>query len=261
MIKKHSVLWFYVFALIFTIILGATSQALCINFISKQYQTIVSLVLVQMAPALGTLIVFLWGKDKDCFKNMNWCPTKSMTSMLWLLLSFIIPAVIIAITAAIMSGYGKTYIPNSYPVRLLIMTVLGALIGCIGEEIGWRGFMQPSFNRKYSLFSSAVFTGVLWGAWHFGKLASYGILGYLLFILLTTEFSVMMAWIYSKANRNMICMVLFHLGINISSIFLLTGREGVLFYTVACTISTLICLVLVLADRKKFSTKLSSCEL
>jgi membrane protease YdiL (CAAX protease family) len=116
--------------------------------------------------------------------------------------------------------------------------------------------MQPSFNRKYSLFSSAVFTGILWGAWHFGKLASYGILGYLLFILLITEFSVMMAWIYSKSNRNMICMVLFHLGVNISSILLLTGREGIMFYTVACTISTLICLVLVLADREKFSSQL-----
>ncbi|MBW4829011.1 MAG: CPBP family intramembrane metalloprotease [Clostridiaceae bacterium] len=141
------------------------------------------------------------------------------------------------------------------------MIVLGALIGCIGEEIGWHGFMQPSFNRKYSLFSSAVFTGILWGAWHFGKLVSYGILGYLLFILLITEFSVMMAWIYSKSNRNMICMALFHLGINISSILLLTGREGIMFYTVACSISTLICLVLLLADREKFSTKLSSCEL
>ena len=41
-----------------------------------------------------------------------------------------------------MSVYGKIYIPNSYPVKLLIMTVLGALIGCIGEEIGWRGFIQ-----------------------------------------------------------------------------------------------------------------------
>ena len=58
----------------------------------------------------------------------------------------------------------------------------------------------------------------------------------------------------------MICMVLFHLGVNILSILLLTGREGIIFYTVACTISTLICIVLVLVDRKNFNTKLSSCE-
>lgn len=109
------------------------------------------------------------------------------------MLSFTIPVAIVGIASVIMSVFGKTYIPNSYSVKLLIMTVLGTLIGCIGEEIGWRGFMQPSFNRKYSLFSSAVFTGVLWGAWHFGKLVSCGVLAYLLFILLVTEFSVIMA--------------------------------------------------------------------
>ncbi len=136
MIKKHSAIWFYVFTLIFTIILGGISQTLCVNFIPEQYQTIVSLVLVQMAPTLGTLFVFLWAKDKDCFKNMNWCPIKNITSILWLLLSFIIPAAIVAITSVIMSVYGKPYIPNSYPRKLLIMTVFGALIGCVGEEIG-----------------------------------------------------------------------------------------------------------------------------
>ncbi len=109
------------------------------------------------------------------------------------MLSFTIPVAIVGIASVIMSVFGKTYIPNSYSVKLLIMTVLGTLIGCIGEEIGWRGFMQPSFNRKYSLFSSAVFTGVLWGAWHFGILVSCGVLAYLLFILLVTEFSVIMA--------------------------------------------------------------------
>lgn len=261
MIKKHSAIWFYVFTLIFTIILGGISQSLCVNFISKQYQLIVSLVLVQMSPALGTLFVSLWAKEKDYFDNINWWPSKNIASILWLLLSFITPVVIVAITSAIMSIYGKTYISNSYSVKLSIMTVLGTLIGCIGEEIGWRGFMQPFFNRNYSLFSSAVFTGILWGAWHFGKLASYGILGYLLFILLITEFSVIMAWIYSKSNGNMTCMVLFHLGVNISSILLLTGREGIMFYTIACTISALICLALVLVDWEKFNTKLSSLEL
>jgi uncharacterized protein len=261
MIKKHSVIWFYVFTLIFTIFLGGTAQAFCVKFVSKQYQTIVSLILIQMAPTLGALSICLWTKDRDCLKNMNWYPVKNIKSILWLILSFIIPVAIVASTSAIMSVFGKTYIPNGYPVKLLIITVLGAFIGCIGEEIGWRGFMLPVFNRKYSLFSSAAFTGILWGAWHFGKLLSYGLLGYLLFIVLITEFSVMMAWIYSKSNRSMLCMVLFHLGVNISAIFLLIEREGIMFYTVACTISTIISMIIVLADRRKLNTKISSCEL
>lgn len=256
MIKKHSIIWFYIFTLVFTLILGGVSQALCINLIPKDCQTILSLMIIQMAPSLSTIFIVLWVKDGDFFKNMNWWPTKNIISVLWFLLSFIIPLVIIVIASAVMSVYGKAYIPNSYSIKLLIVTAIGTLFGCVGEEIGWRGFMQPSFNRKYPLFSSATFTGILWGIWHFGKIASFGILGYLLFILLITEFSVIMAWIYSKSNRNMICMVAFHFGVNISSLLLLTGREGIMFYTVAIAVSTPVCLMLVLADRKKFNTKL-----
>ena len=261
MIKKHSIIWFYIFTFIFTIILGGTAQALCINSVPNQYRTIVSLVLVQMAPTLGALLICICIKDWDFWKNMNWNLFKNKKYILWFLLSLMISATIVASASAIMSACGKTYISNGYFDKLIVITVLGLLIGCIGEEIGWRGFMLPSFNRKYSLFSSAVFTGILWGAWHFGKLTSYGILGYLLFILLITEFSVIMTWIYSKSNKNMICMILFHFGVNVTSMLLLTGREGIMFYTIACTISTLICLVLVLADRGNFCAKLSSCEL
>jgi uncharacterized protein len=258
MIKKHSIIWFYIFTLIVTVVLGGVAQGFLVKLFSEQYHTILTLVMVQMAPTLGTLLICLWTKDRGCFKNMNWRPAKSIKSILWLLLSFIIPAAIVAAAALVMSALGKTYIPNGYSTNLLIITVFGALIGCIGEEIGWRGFMQPAFNKKYSLFRSGVFTGILWGAWHLGKLTTYGIIGYLLFILLITELSVMMAWIYSKSNGNMICMALFHLGVNISSILLLTEREGIMFYIVACAISTLICSVIVFADRRKVNVKVSA---
>lgn len=111
--------------------------------------------------------------------------------------------------------------------------------------------MLPAFNEKYSLFNSAVFTGILWGAWHFGKIISYGILGYILFIVLITEFSIVMAWVYLKFNANMMCMVSFHLGINTASIFLLTGREGIMFYVTACVISAFVCFVFAFTSKKK----------
>lgn len=247
-IKKHKIIWFYVFTFIFTIVLGGLGQTLCTNFISKQYQTIVSVVIDEMAPTLGTLIICICIREWSCWKNMNWKLFKDMKSIL---LSFMISVAIVAGAAVIMSLSGKTYISNGYSSKLIVVTVLLSLIGCIGEEVGWRGFVLPAFTKKYSLFSSAVFTGILWGAWHFGKLMSYGILGYILFIVLITEFSIVMAWIYLKSNANMMCMVSFHLGINTASIFFLTGREGIMFYITACTISAFVCFILVLTSKKK----------
>lgn len=258
--KKHRIVGFYISTLVFTFILGGIGQVLCGSFFDKEYHTILSLLMIQMAPTLGVIFISLWSKDKNCFKNMNWCSNKDVKDGLWLVLSFMIPVAIVTIASLIISAYGTTYIPNPYPVNLLVMIVLASVFGCIGEEIGWRGFMQPLFNRRYSIFNSGVFTGVLWGIWHFGKLVSHGVLGYLLFIVLITKFSVIMAWIYLKSNGNMICMVMFHLGVNLSSLFLLTEREGILFYTVACIISTLICLVMVFTDKKGFGGKLLQYE-
>ena len=254
MIKKHQIIWFYVFTLIFTILLGGMGQALCAKFTSKEYQAVISMVLVEMGPALGALLMSICTKDRDIWRNMKWNPFKNIKSLLFVFLSFIISAGIVACATVVMSASGKAYTSSNYN-KILIPVILLSLIGCIGEETGWRGFMLPSFNKKYSLLMSGIFTGILWGAWHFGKIASFGFLAYVLFIVLITEFSVIMTWIYKKSDRNMTCMVFFHLGINTASILLLTGREGVLFYTVACVISAIICLLLVLTDKKTWYSR------
>jgi len=67
-----------------------------------------------------------------------------------------IPATIVASASAIMSAFDKTYVSNGYYDKLIVMTVLGSLIGCLGEKIGWREFLLPSFNSKNSLSSSTV---------------------------------------------------------------------------------------------------------
>jgi len=166
-----------------------------------------------------------------------------------------IPTIIILSASTIMSLFGKPYITHGYSNEFIIIAIFLLFVGSIGEEIGWRGFMLPSFNKKYSLIISSIFTGVLWGAWHIGKLSAYGIIGYLLFIILIIEFSVIMAWIYSRSNKNIMNMVFFHLGINVSSIIILTNREGIMFYLVASTISALLCLTLIFVDRKKLLIK------
>ena len=144
-IKKHKIIWFYIFTFIFTIVLGGLGQALCTNFISKQYQTIVSVVIDEMAPTLGTLIICICIADWSCWKNMNWRLFKNIKSIL---LSFMISVAIVVSAAVIMSLSGKAYILNGYSSKLIIITILLSLLGCIGEEIGWRGFMLPAFNKK-----------------------------------------------------------------------------------------------------------------
>jgi len=49
------------------------------------------------------------------------------------------------------------------PVSLLLSVIFS-----MGEEIGWRGFLQPRLSRSYGVRGAACLTAVIWALWHTG---------------------------------------------------------------------------------------------
>jgi membrane protease YdiL (CAAX protease family) len=90
------------------------------------------------------------------------------------------------------------------------------LTGCIGEEIGWRGYLLPLLSKKHGLFVASVATGAMWGFWHFQF--SEG-LGFLLFIVSLMELAVIMTWLFHKGNGNLAGAVAFHAFLNFSGMY------------------------------------------
>jgi membrane protease YdiL (CAAX protease family) len=248
-LKKYKIIWFCAFTIIFTVILGGITTELL------DVSEAVMLAGVQLSPLFGFLLLCALSRDFSLLKEVN-LRIDSPKLFKWFVPSVFIPVFIICGSALLMSAVGNPFVSNELASGLpLLAVIVASIIGCFGEQIGWRGFMLPTFQKKHSLLISSVFTGLFWGAWHFGKIPLFGVVGYLLFVLLIVELSILMSWIYDNTKKNLFFMVLFHLSINISSVLILSEREGILFYVIGCAISGILCLVVVLANWSRFLSK------
>jgi len=106
---------------------------------------------------------------------------------------------------------------TEYPaLPLLVFWVANLLCYGFGEEIGWRGFLQPILQRRRSALSAAMVVGVIWAFWHlplFGITATYrampaiGFVGFL-FSMLTA--ALVLAWLYLVSGRSILVVAVFH---------------------------------------------------
>jgi membrane protease YdiL (CAAX protease family) len=53
--------------------------------------------------------------------------------------------------------------------RFLLTASVGMVMStatALGEEIGWRGFLAPHMTKVFGFRAGAIFTGIIWAAWH-----------------------------------------------------------------------------------------------
>ena len=114
-----------------------------------------------------------------------------------------------------------------------IATKIGPAIGMgllagLFEEFGWRGFLLPRLQQRYSSLVSALLVGLIWGGiWHLygdyiGAFGNRGWWGVTLVVLqapvLLTAFSILLTWVYNGTRGSMLLCVVFHFAISSSAV-------------------------------------------
>ncbi|WP_149305001.1 CPBP family intramembrane glutamic endopeptidase [Pareuzebyella sediminis] len=109
---------------------------------------------------------------------------------------------------------------------LSIPTILltGLYAGPLGEELGWRGFLLPEFQKKYSNLKSAIIIGFIWFVWHiplwwapFGTLVSgepISIIPVIAYFTVLICLSIIITWLVINSKGSVLIAILFHLSIN-----------------------------------------------
>ena len=113
-------------------------------------------------------------------------------------------------------GLPRGALLGALPILFLFNIFVG---GPLAEDIGWRGYLLPKIRERRPAFDASLIIGVLWAIWHLpffifpGWRAAVGDIPFVWFLLLTTGWSVLFAWVY--VNTGSILMpVLFHAAIN-----------------------------------------------
>lgn len=121
----------------------------------------------QLAP--GIIGVILSVLVRDGKGNINHVKRFQITkeNFKWFVLCIIVSIIIIGFSylafSILKNGNitSPTFVINSGYIYIL----LGTIIGSLGEEIGWRGFMLSQLQLNYSPIISSIILGLVWGFW------------------------------------------------------------------------------------------------
>jgi CAAX protease family protein len=90
-----------------------------------------------------------------------------------------------------------------------------------GEEIGWRGYVLPRLQVKYTALASSLILGVTWGVWHLPKfLSHWNTVSFAWFMVDVLAKAVLLTWIYNNTEGSLLLVTLFHASFNTAGVLL-----------------------------------------
>ncbi len=175
----YKILFFVLITLIATALLAVFQQKIGLDFDK--------IVLPQLAPMIAFFIMALLYKNLRVPIGFHFDKVIILKS----LLALVVPFFLIFVSFSVGKLAGLEIEKTSNLSSLFSVIIVGMLIGAIGEELGWRSFLQPILERKNSVLISSIIVGLIWGMWH--------ILG----------------WLLRNSEYNIVIATAFHLSINI----------------------------------------------
>lgn len=215
LVVKYPIVIFSIISILFLPVIGLANLKLCPS--SFNY----ALMFPQWTPALAAIIVCALSAERMKIRDLFQRTLYKSGNLKWLLLAAIIPIACCMVSYVVLMfvQYGE-FVPPVFTRSIgnYIICLLATIFGCYGEEIGWRGFMLPQLNKKYSLFVSSLIVGLVWGIWHMRF--QIGLPAFSLFVIGVISYSFLISWICTKTKANILVAIVFHTAINMSSLVL-----------------------------------------
>lgn len=242
MLKKYIIpIWYFV-TLIFT-------GALLLPHFIWQGAGDYSISFTQFGPLFATLLLLKLKRDESTVLEIKNGLRFSTHNTHWYALAALIPIALTGISAFVLTAFfdSQYHAWSGTPV-FYILNLAAMLLGSIGEEIGWRGYLLPSLNKKASPFVSSIIVGFLWGLWHLhyaGDIAFW-----LLFIITTIELSIILTFLLNRAYGNLWTSIILHTFFNLANRMFVWERFNMNLLLIETVVFGLACAIVLVLDRK-----------
>src|SRR5204863_7884327 len=116
-----------------------------------------------------------------------------------------------ALFAAVGGHPARWLHPPSTPEAMAALVVFP-----LGEEIGWRGFAHPRLVARFGPVRGCLLLGGSWGLWHLAyavtPTGAVDAIGFALRLVELPLYSILIGWVFERANRSLAVAIAFHAG-------------------------------------------------
>lgn len=157
---------------------------------------------------------------------------RARVGLRWWLVALGVPLGVAAITwigSMIIATFGIAHAMHrdfgaftGFPVTSpLVLWVLLVVVNGFGEESGWRGFLLPALQRRWSPLTSSLVVAAAWAVWHvpaFLIVATYREMPPAMipmFFVGLASASIVLTWLYNRAHHSVLLCAIFHATYNL----------------------------------------------
>ncbi|MFW9792792.1 MAG: CPBP family intramembrane glutamic endopeptidase [Candidatus Thorarchaeota archaeon] len=180
--------------------------------------------LLPYGPMLSALILTWARGGGDSLRELLGRMSKWKIRPVWIVTALFSVWVFYIVSAFIMMAIGQPWPDLSVfgqVMYLPYLTFLGSwalwiFTYGIGEETGWRGYLLPYLQARYSALVSALIVGFLWAAWHAPmflyneNLIALGPIGTLSWVIGLMFGSVLLTWLYNNSEGSVLMTAIWH---------------------------------------------------
>ncbi|HEX4340733.1 MAG TPA: CPBP family intramembrane glutamic endopeptidase [Polyangiaceae bacterium] len=144
------------------------------------------------------------------------------TGPAWVVLALFAPMAVHLVAVALALALGERQVTWLHPPATA-EHVAALVVFPLGEEFGWRGYAYPRLVDRLGVVKGALVLGVVWGLWHlvYSVTPVAGAFDVRLFAMGMVElplYSILIAWVFERANRSMAVAIAFHAGAHLDHI-------------------------------------------